>query len=68
MARTEIMNTGVPSLWSIQAVIIDLLRTALTPRNFMLADLARAKQAAQRLADAKRKRQRQRIFSAATLS
>jgi hypothetical protein len=56
-------------LWSVHAVVIDFLRTALTPRNFTLADLVRAKKAACRfLAEAKRKRRRQRIFSAETLS
>jgi hypothetical protein len=62
-------DAGVPSLWSVQAVVIDLLRAALTPRNFTLADLARAKQATrQLLAEAKRKRQRQKIFQTETLS
>jgi hypothetical protein len=62
-------DAGVPSLWSVQAVVIDLLRAALTPRNFTLTDLARAKQATrQLLAEAKRKRQRQKIFQTETLS
>jgi hypothetical protein len=62
-------DAGVPSVWSIQAVVIDLLCAALTPHNFTLADLARAKQTACRfLGEAKRKRQRQRIFQTETLT
>ena len=62
-------DAGVPSLWSIQAMVIDLLRAALTPRNFTFVDLAREKRATcQRLAEAKRKRQRQRIFRAGPLN
>jgi hypothetical protein len=30
----------VPSIWSIQAVVIDLLRAALTPRNFTWMNLS----------------------------
>jgi hypothetical protein len=57
-------DTGVPSTWSIQAVVIDLLRAALMPRTFTWVNLARDTNAACRfLAEAKRKRQRQRIFS-----
>jgi hypothetical protein len=56
-------------LWSIHAVVIDLLRAALTPRIFALADLLRARREIGRsLAEAKRKRRRQRIFPAKTLS
>jgi len=56
-------------LWPIHAVVIDLLRAALTPRNFTLADLVRAaSEICRRLAEAKRKRRRQRIFPAKTLS
>jgi len=59
----------VPSLWSIQAVVIDLLRAALAPRNFSLADLVRARrETCRQLAEAKRKRRRQRIFRAETLT
>jgi hypothetical protein len=55
----------VPSIWSIQAVVIDLLRAALTPRNFTWMNLPGDPHGACRLlAEAKRKRQRQRIFSA----
>jgi hypothetical protein len=31
-------DAGVPSAWSIQAVVIDLLRAALPPRNFTLPE------------------------------
>ena len=56
-------------MWSMHAVVIDLLRVALTPRNFTLADLLRARrETCRRLAEAKRKRRRQRIFPAETLS
>jgi chorismate mutase len=59
----------VPSLWSIQAVVIDLLRAALAPRNFTLLDLVRARpETCRQLAEAKRKRRRQRIFRAETLT
>jgi hypothetical protein len=50
-------------------VVIDLLRAALTPPNFTLADLARVKLVACKLlGEAKRKRQRQRILPTKTLS
>jgi hypothetical protein len=62
-------DAGVPSIWSVQAVVIDLLRAALTPHNFAWVHLARDPNKASRLlAEAKRKRQRQRIFAAKSLT
>ena len=59
----------MPSLWAIQAVVIGLLVRALTPPNITIADLAQDKHnARRRLAEAKRKRQRQRIFPAKSLT
>jgi hypothetical protein len=59
----------VPSLWAIHAVVIWLLVGALTPPNVSIADLLRDKHhAARRLAEAKRKRQRQRIFPPKSLT
>jgi hypothetical protein len=59
----------VPSLWAIQAVVIDLLCVALTPRNFTLADLVNAsRETCRQLAEAKRKRRRQRMFRPKTLT
>ena len=52
----------MPSIWSIQAVVIDLLRTALMPNTFSWVNLAGdMSPACRRLAEAKRKRQRQKI-------
>jgi hypothetical protein len=59
----------VPSIWSVQAVVIDLLRAALMPGTFTWVNLARhPKEATRLLAEAKRKRQRQRIFAAEALT
>jgi hypothetical protein len=56
-------------LWAIHAAVFEMLRAALTPRRFTLADLTRTKQAAWRLlGEAKRKRQRQRLLSAKSLT
>ena len=50
------------SLWAIQVVVIGLLVRALTPPNVTIADLERQKHdACRRLAEAKRKRRRQKF-------
>jgi hypothetical protein len=62
-------DAGVPSIWSVQAVVIDLLRAALMPPNFNWVNLARnPKGDCRLLAEAKRKRQRQRIFATKSLT
>jgi len=62
-------DAGVPSLWAIQAVVIGLLVRTLTPPNVTIADLVQQKQnACRRLAEAKRNRQRQRIFPPKSLT
>jgi hypothetical protein len=59
----------VPSLWAIHAVVIGLLVCAVMPLNVPIADLVQQKHdACRRLAEAKRNRQRQRIFPPKSLT
>jgi len=59
----------VPSLWAIQAVVIGLLVRALTPPNVTIADFERQRHdTCRRLAEAKRKRRRQKILPPKSLT
>jgi hypothetical protein len=59
----------VPSLWAIHAIVIGLLGCALMPPNVTIADLVQQKHdACRRLAEAKRKRQRQRLLPPKSLT
>jgi hypothetical protein len=54
----------VPSIWSIQRVVLQLLCAAFMPANFTLVDFIEADPVTFRLlAEAKRKRRRQIIYS-----
>jgi hypothetical protein len=56
-------DAGVPSLWAIHAIVIGLLVCAVMPPTVTITDLVQQKHdACHRLAEAKRKRQRQRIL------
>jgi hypothetical protein len=58
-----------PSLWALQAAVIAMLCAALVPNTFTLADFVNARsRVLPRLAEPPRKRLRQRIFSAKSLS
>jgi hypothetical protein len=62
-------DAGVPSLWAIHALVIACQLHVLTPPNVTIADLVQQKHdACHRLAEARRTRQRQRIFPSKSLS
>jgi hypothetical protein len=62
-------DAGVPSLWAIHAIVIGLQLRALTPPNVTIVDLVQQKHdAMHRLAEARRTRQRQRIFPSKSLT
>ena len=58
-----------PSLWALQAAVIAMICATLVPNTFTLADFINARSRMfRRLAEPRRKRVRQRIFSAKSLS